>query len=244
MIVTKTHILNEIKRTAAENDHTPLGWRRFSEETGIKLDDLYKNSLARYSDACILAGYVPNKLTIAYIESELLDKYANLVKELGRLPGKGDLRVKTHADSSFPHDKTLSRGLGGKTELITKLLIYCRSRPEFATVVQLCESYMPRNLDEPNDSAHQEGEIGYVYLVKHGARREFKIGRTNNALRREGEISIELPERVKPVHVISTDDPAGIEAYWHRRFADKRKNGEWFELTVADVTAFKRRKFM
>src|SRR5690606_34472585 len=45
MDVTKAHILNEIKRTADANGGVPLGWRRFSNETGINLDDLYKNSI-------------------------------------------------------------------------------------------------------------------------------------------------------------------------------------------------------
>jgi Meiotically up-regulated gene 113 len=81
-----------------------------------------------------------------------------------------------------------------------------------------------------------------VYLIKSGM--HYKIGRSNAVGRREYELGILLPDPPSTVHKIKTDDPFGIEAYWERRFAAKRRGGDRFELDATDVKAFKRGTFM
>lgn len=88
------------------------------------------------------------------------------------------------------------------------------------------------------ESDHPNQELGEVYLFKSG--HFYKIGKTNCTVRRGSELRIMLPEKITLIHSIKTDDPSGIEAYWHKRFELKRKNGEWFDLTSNDVKAFKR----
>lgn len=242
--MTKIQILNEIRRTAQANGGVPLGWRKFSTETGIREGDWKGKLWARWSDAIREAGLAPNQLKQAYPETKLLEKYAAFAIRLGRLPAVVDVRLAIHNGLEFPNWRTLVRPFGGFPRMLLKLREHCGARQELAAVVEMCEAFTRQHADQKEPTASSDRALGYVYLIRHGARREYKIGRTNNALRREGEIAIELPERVQPVHVIRTDDPAGIEAYWHGRFADRRKNGEWFQLDAADVAAFKRRKFM
>lgn len=235
---TKDHILAEIRRTAGANDGVPLGMERFFAETGIKRADWLGKHWARWGDALEEAGFPANQLTVARSKDDVLGKLAQFVKELGRFPVDSEMRLQARKQPGFPSHTTLYRS-GGKPVLVRRLRDYCaeRGQPE---VVAICDDVISSVGVASANEADERGGAGYVYLVKHGSRREYKIGRTNNPMRREGEIRTELPEQLLPVHTIETDDPAGIEAYWHARFKEKRKNGEWFALDAGDVRAFKR----
>lgn len=119
--------------------------------------------------------------------------------------------------------------------LLSNLRSLLQGKPEMQDVAQMLG---PAEADAPKNASTKEG---IVYLIKFGS--HFKIGRSDELGRRVKQIRVALPEAAVLVHSIRTDDPAGIEAYWHRRFGDRRANGEWFKLSATDVAAFKRRKF-
>jgi len=60
--MTKALILDQIRRTAAENDGVPLGRDRFLTQTGIKEADWLGKYWVRWSDAIREAGYEPSWL--------------------------------------------------------------------------------------------------------------------------------------------------------------------------------------
>lgn len=238
--MTKHAILAEIRRTANANGGAPLGRERFERETGIKESAWLGRFWASWGDAVREAGYAVNAWNAAYPEEHLLASYAALIRELGCVPTTPLLRMKRRAGGEgIPNDKTLYARFGDKAGLIARVRTFCETRPEFTDVLTILGPPTPGS--DSNRTARMP-PLGFVYLTRFG--RHFKIGRTNAVGRRERELAIQLPEKSRTVHVIETDDPEGIESYWHRRFAEKRGNGEWFALDSADVAAFKRRRFM
>ncbi len=239
----KEHIIGEIRRTAKTNGGVPLGWRRFEAETGIRYHDWFGRYWTRWSDAVREAGIEPNRMAKAFDDEFLLNKLVQLTRRLGHVPSQGDLLLAPKKATTFPSERAFRR-LGSKAQRAVRVIAFCEAHPGHDDVSALwrpvATSERPPDAEEVNSSV---AAVGYVYLLKHGSRREYKIGRTNNPLRREGELGmIQLPEKLQPVHYIKTDDPAGIENYWHTRFASKCKEGEWFALTAEDVRAFKRRR--
>lgn len=179
-------------------------------------------------------------MTSRMSDHEVLAAYAGEVRRLGRVPTSPELRLARRNDPDFPSHNVFAR-FGSKAALLERVASFCVDHDGYADVLALMP---PVPLVPPTESATDEApaSMGFVYLLRSG--RYFKIGLTINMEERVGRLKIQLPDPVVEVHRITTDDPRGIERYWHDRFQDRRKNGEWFELSSADVAAFRRRRFM
>jgi hypothetical protein len=237
-MLTREHVLAEIRRTAEANGGVALGKARFEAATGIREHDWRGRFWARWSDAVVEAGFAPNQLQGRIDQDRLIDSLVDEIRRLGRMPTNAELRLRRRADPDFPAANVFDR-FGPKAGWAAQVLEYCNEHEDCADVAEIVA---PLVVAEEAAVDTEPGQHGFVYLLKSG--KHYKIGHTLDVGRRKYELAIQLPEAVREEHVIATDDPVGIERYWHARFADRRKNGEWFDLTRADITAFKRRKFM
>jgi len=238
-------ILAEIRRLTAENDGQPPGIQTFLKETGIRRGDWIGRYWARWGDAVRDAGFEPNELTPRHDDDVLVRALIEATRKLGHLPTRAEFDLERRRDPSLPHFTAIVGRLGtSQTQRAARAVAYCEAHVEFADVVDIFRKRISQRASTPAEDPRGDRDLiaGEVYLFK--VARHYKIGRSNASGRRGRELVLLMPEKGEMVHSIKTDDPAGIEAYWHRRYELKRKNGEWFDLDAADVQAFKRRKFM
>lgn len=234
-------MLAAIRREAAANGGEPLGIRRFEDQTGIARNAWRGRFWARWSDALHEAGLTPNNWNPATPKDELLAEIAALVRQLGHWPTRDEIDLARREGTRIVAASNIYRRLGTRAEQVAQVYEWATTRSDWADVATTLQPLIAF-AHTPKSATLRPVVVGYVYLLKHG--RHHKIGRSNSTGRRVYEIRLQMPERVDIVHEISTDDPEGIEAYWHRRFAAKRANGEWFNLSPDDVAAFKRRSYM
>jgi len=241
--MNKETIISEIQRTATGGK--ALGVARFAAVTGIKKHDWLGKYWARWGDALVEAGYSPNEWTSALEESQILWDLVQLTRRLKKFPTNAEMGLERRDNPTFPDPRYLKR-FGSRTELLERLLKFCASRAECADVEKIVGATPIKQAPNAAVEVGESRASGYVYLVS--GQQAYKIGCTRAPYRRVAEIANQSASGATLEHLISTDDPEGIEDYWHRRFADKRilgenkQSGEWFRLTKADVNAFKRRK--
>jgi hypothetical protein len=230
-------ILEEIRRLAAARGGKAPGRETFERQTGIRQTAWSGVYWARWGEALAEAGFEPNSLQGKLDERLFFTKLTQAIRHYGRIPTGTELRLyRREVDPSFPSHSTVANR-GAKAALLDRLASWVDASGSYADVSAILAG---RTVIEVAKAQATSIE-GFVYLIKSGT--HYKIGRSDEIERRVKEIRVALPEAANLVHVIRTDDPAGIEAYWHQRFADRRANGEWFKLTPADLSAFKRRKY-
>lgn len=210
--------------------------RAFESETGIGEAVWRGVYWVRWSEAVKEAGLEPNVKVEKYTEEFLLTKLAEAARHFGKFPTAMEFRMYRRIDQTFPNVKSITRHFDSLMNIPPRLAEWAEARSSYSDVAAALGTFKEES--EPSEAPTREG---LVYLLKWGA--HYKIGRSDQIERRIKKLSTELPEKGELLHTIRTDDPPGIEAYWHQRFADRRANGEWFKLTRTDIAAFKRRKF-
>ncbi|MBU4320228.1 MAG: GIY-YIG nuclease family protein [Nitrospinae bacterium] len=245
----KDFIISEIVRTAKGNNGVPLGQARFERATGIKETDWSGKYWINWGEALLDAGYEPNKLQGAYDEDFLIEKLIGLIQKINKFPTLRELKKEAFENNDFPSLSPFTR-LGKKHEMAKKVIEYCKNKKTFPDIITISRPISEVSQDAVEHEVEKGNEgFGYVYLMKIG--NYHKIGMTYDHERRHKELGRDVPWEKKYIHIIETDDPSGIEAYWHKRFEAKRikdskkTHKEYYKLSSEDIKAFKRRrKFM
>lgn len=98
--------------------------------------------------------------------------------------------------------------------------------------------YQPQATLKTTKKPTRHEKPGFIYLVQ-SVSGHYKIGLTANPEHRGKTFGVQLPFEVEFICLIKTDNMQRLETELHERFADKRVNGEWFDLTPEDVEYIK-----
>ena len=233
------HIVSEIRRLAASTGGRPPGQRLFAKETGISEHQWRGKLWARWGDALVEAGFPPNFWNERLNSESVLTAVIVAARQFGRFPTNDEIEMYRRSCPSTSTPNAIRRHFGSRSELVAALRRRADEDNELADIASMLPTLAPTTaatIVKPGRAPE-----GFVYLIKSGD--YYKIGRSDDIERRVKQIRVALPDKANLVHSIRTDDPAGVEAYWHNRFKDKRANGEWFRLSSADISAFRKRKF-
>ena len=239
-VMTKEQILSDIRRVAKQRGGR-VSLDAFLAATGIKEHQLLGTFWATWNEAVAEAGLPTSRFARPKTEeSSIIEPFADLVERLKKWPTQNELLLERRHDGSFPSLKVI-RHLSQAPAFASKLAAYCTDRETLSMAARIATERM--NAEDAAPPLGGRTPIhGYVYMMRSG--RRHKIGHTVSPARRHREVRLDLPDPTTLVHTIATDDPVGIEAYWHRRFSSKRvRETGFFTLDALDLAAFKRRKY-
>lgn len=246
---TRDEILAIIKKWSSDHEGRTPSEKVFREATEIPLDTLQKHGWASYGEFCDEAGLKRNKFDKSnpdYVSEKLSELFIDAIREKGKWPTKGELEVSHKRNKNIPGSAIYYKKLGlvKNGKLSIALLNYIKDRPGYEDIAKICNSLLEtiKNEDFQEPGTKNKNGHGWVYLIRLGHSNQYRIGQTNDPLRRFKENRIELPEKPILVHEIETADRYGVEDYWLKRFKTKKTENEysdWFKLSSSDVREFK-----
>ena len=245
MAISRSEVLAEIRKFVAANNGVIPGERTFVTATRIKQSTWKGKHWARWTDAVREAGYDPNAMTQKIPDEGILEQLARFITKLGYFPVRDEINMQARIAPGFPVWQTIRKRYGGMPQTAAALLQFSRETAN-AALIQLCEARLQRETLKPKPDVNSPRptivKAGFVYLKYSPSLRLYKIGKANNPHKRGAGISLLLPEDLVPKHEIRTDCPYILEKYWENRFRAKKKQGEWYDLTSADIDSFKKRR--
>jgi hypothetical protein len=235
----KSQLIRRILQLANESGGH-VSFRAFIEATGLSERSLRDQPWFQGWNALLEeAGLETRRFKVDRTPpSRIAEAVAELIARSGKWPTEDELRRERTQNTAFPSAGVTSpmRKSGELARLIVELGAI---QPAFSLAAAVAAKHQ---VQVPDAATLDEKIKGYVYMLR--SERSYKIGKSNDPSRRFREVRLELPDETIQVHAIPTDDPSGIETYWHQRFAAKRvRSTEFFLLSADDVRAFKRRKY-
>ena len=245
---------SKIREIAEKNGGRAPGARYFYSETGTRESDWRRklwNEWNNWGDVLEEFGFERGVFVTAIEKATILRVLAEFIQSFDppRFPIQDELIRARRRGLALPGDNTIRRQIGERDAVIRALTEFCQGKEQYQAALHVCQNMSASNQDPITDALDEPTEnvdSGWVYLIR--AQGAYKIGCSRAPYRRAAEIANQSASGAELLHKIETDDPEGIERYWHQRFSEKRLSGlnkvsgEWFALNAGDTKAFKRRK--
>jgi hypothetical protein len=127
-------------------------------------------------------------------------------------------------------------------ELLLKCKGYLQHIDE-AFIKQYNEELHQHRVDEMRErekeyvkARRKQIKLTYIYVMLNSRNGLYKIGRSNNPIKRENTLQSEEPEISMLFQVPGTHE---VETRLHQQYSSKRIRGEWFRLEQSDIDAIK-----
>lgn len=146
-----------------------------------------------------------------------------LLTQIGTMPTYGELRKIADGIYEF---------LDEVDERAIKLHNKQRTAEWKAEWVRRNEGYYDIPQPKKKERSKQEG---FVYFLKEHHSNTVKIGRTINIKSRSSQFEVKLPFKWDFIKITHCNDCVKLEESLHAELAEKRVQGEWFDISYEDI---------